>query len=381
LKRLVVTLATTEVTDEERHMFFLALNSVTSATHFLEHLVTLYDMEIDETRLGLAGCSVKPLDICRNILMLLKKWINFRMSKRILELVRQFSSRALSESKSCDSGKELVRILEMLVKQTGAGKEYDPLVMEPPQISNPLRLFAPNLGLFDPDPIEVARQITLIYHEKFASVHPLEFIIAISNRSTTVRTPTLVEFFEFGDSLTLLVAESFLNADKKQIAFEGILAIARQLAELSNLDALACVVRFLMRDEVRRIVTTPMPDVEELWRKSGERDRKSTERPTVYDAFILRQFEKWIATIPNMHVELKSGVKGPGEPDYIDGLINWRKVVPHASRCLVLHRFQTRQYPYTVIPQIQKVILKGAETPVNVLQDRLDELARLSTKE
>lgn len=379
LKRLVVTLATTDVSDEDRHMFFLALNSLTSATHFMEHLVTLYDMEIDKARLTLSGCPAEPLGVCRNILLLLKKWINFRMSKRILELVRQFASRALNEPKRCDPEKELSGILKMLVKQTGQEKEYDPLAMEAPVISNALRLFAPNLGLFDPDAIEVARQITLICHEKFASVHPLEFIIAISNRATTVRTPTLAEFFEFGDSLTLIVAETFLNTEKKSFAFERILAIARQLAELNNLDALACIVRFLRRPEVWFFGKGV--ELDDLWARSGEADRKATERPTPYDLAIQKQFEKWGTTIPNMHVELKSGVKGPREPDYVDGLLNWGKVVPHAKRCLVLNRFQTKQYPFTVIPQIQKVILKGAESSAVALQERLDELGRVSGKE
>jgi hypothetical protein len=53
----VVTLVTSEVSDEERHMVFLAVTFLTSATHFLEHLVTLYDMEIDEARPGLRGCA------------------------------------------------------------------------------------------------------------------------------------------------------------------------------------------------------------------------------------------------------------------------------------------------------------------------------------
>jgi hypothetical protein len=329
--------------------------------------------------LGLSGCAVSPLNICRNILLLLKKWTAFRISKRVLELVRQFASRALDEPKRCDPGKELIGILRMLVKQTGREKEYDPPTMQQPHVSNPLRLFAPNVGLFDPDPIEVARQITLISHEKFASVHPLEFIIGISNRSTTVRTPTLAEFFEFGDSLTLLVAETFLNSEKKSNAFNGILDIARQLADLNSLDALACVVRFLRRPEVQ--IFGAVPDIESLWARSGEAYRKATEKPTPYDLHIQKQFEKWETTIPNMHVELKSGIKGAKEPDYIDGLLNWGKVVPHASRCLVLNRFQTKQYPFTMIPQIQKIILKGAESSATALQNRLDELGRASGKE
>jgi hypothetical protein len=127
--------------------------------------------------------------------------------------------------------------------------------------STPLVLFTVRVALFDPDAIEVARQMTLMCHQKFARINPLEFITA--------------EFFQIGDLLTLLVADAFLAMDRQQYAFERILETARDLAQLSNFDALACVVRFLRREDVRAIVSTPIEWIEELWGRSGEKNPRT----------------------------------------------------------------------------------------------------------
>jgi hypothetical protein len=269
----------------------------------------------------------------------------------------------------------------MSQKSSSGPREFEKKT-DPPRVPDPLRLFKPTIGLLDPEPLEVAHQVTLIHHQKFASVHPLEFIIGIYNRKTTVKTPTLAEFFEFGNSLTLLVAEAFLHAERKQAAFDRILEIAKHLAEMSNLDALSSVLKFLIINELKRVVNVQSALIDELWTRCGEADQKTNVVSKPYDAHIDKQFRGWASTIPNMHVELKSGDKEAERmPDYIDGLINWEKLIPHARKCMLLNRFQNMPYNFTVIPQIQKVILRGAEAKAVVLQERLDGLTRTSQKE
>lgn len=137
--------------------------------------------------------------------------------------------------------------------------------------------------------------------------------------------------------------------------------------------------RLLRRPDVQQLGSATQDEIRELadfWAKSGE--HKNHEASPFYDDFIQKQFNQWKVTIPNMHAELKSGAKAAGrEPDFINGLINWGKLRPQAKRCVVLNRFQVLKYKFIVIPQIQKIILRGPELTELEIEDRLDELLRL----
>jgi hypothetical protein len=383
LCRFVVYFATLETLDnEELQMFFLSLHSITSASHFLEHMVTLYDLEIDEARLQATRGSKETADlsflcISRNIVNFIKQWKDYHIGKRTLKLVAQFLGRIQTEHRSEKVHAYLPPLLRAIAEGTKRDTQ-DRTDFARPEIRDPVILFRPRLSLLDPEPVEIGRQITLIYHDKYASIHSLEFIIGIPIRRTTIRTPTLAEFFGFSDSLTLLFAEALLGADDKAAAFRRMVDIARCVSNLHSMDALVSICRLLRRPDVQSIGgATPeiAGEIAEFWVHSGEGDRQ------FYDDFISKQFNAWHPTIPNMHAELKSGDKQAGkEPDFINGLINWEKLRPMAKRCVILNRFQTLKYKFIPIPQIQKVIFRGPEMTEGTIEERLDELVRLLPK-
>jgi hypothetical protein len=112
--------------------------------------------------------------------------------------------------------------------------------------------------------------------------------------------------------------------------------------------------------------------------KIGEEDAEVHFHPTPYKDRIVRQFSGWAPTIPNLRVELASEETATDEEaDYVDGLINWCEFLLHASRCVVLNRFQAQKYNFLVIPQIGKVILRGAEMSREDIEDKLDDQIRL----
>jgi hypothetical protein len=387
LRRFVVHFATVKPSSrDDCPMFLLSLPAITSASHLLEHFATLYDIEIDSKRLGMnwkefgAECS-------RSIVLFIKHWTEFPMGKRTLKLVTRFLKRMQKDVRA----QKMWRIITDILKSIGgagapAARQATRNARECPQpvTPDPLILFRPRLSLLDPDPIEVGRQITLIYYDKYSSIHALEFVIALANRRPTIRTPTIADFFGFGDSLTLLFAEAFLRAEDKGTAFKRIVEIVRCLApgkDLNNVGATARILRFLRRPDVTHIGGATAELIRELdddWSKCGEADRDKKQ----YKDFIKAQFETSRPTIPNLHAEVKAGDKRSGqEPDYINGLINWEKLRPHAMRCVILRRFQLVDYKFCAVSQIQNVILKGPVMSEAEIVDRLEELTRISAKE
>jgi hypothetical protein len=155
--------------------------------------------------------------------------------------------------------------------------------------------------------------------------------------------------------------------------------------QLCNIDAGACTLRFLRRNEIKKIGKASQAQCDELnalWRRSGEQDERQTGHPTQYEEFITKQFSEWRPAIPNMHAELMLSGKGTSEePDTMNNLINWGKIQPQAARCVVLNRFQILCHKFIVIPQIQRVIQKGSQMSAAAVEEKIEALLRKQVRE
>ncbi|OHT04482.1 hypothetical protein TRFO_28045 [Tritrichomonas foetus] len=390
LKRLIVYHVTSDVQmipDEEQHMFFLTIHSITSADHFLRHLVTLFDCELQNTMYEDKIIeNSKLFSIRKNIINLIQKWTKFHglfIGKRTLKSVNQFCTRII-ESKEFEQLHKFIQVILNILPNLRYGMRLGSQELTnraPPIIKNEHILFHPRLTILDPEPQEVARQITLIYHEKYASIHSLEFITAISNRHTTIQTPTLSEFFKFGDHLSHLVAETYIKAENKQSAFSRLFEISQALFQLNNYEALSCFIHFLNRDDIFAIgkgAESQKVRIKAMWRETGEDDKFEKLHPTVYENSINKIFNEWGSAIPNMHAELKRGNKKlRSKVDFINGLINWEKVREISQRCTVLYRFQNQSYNLWNIPQITKAVTRPLTMTVNDIDEKIDELYKL----
>ena len=378
LKRFVVYFAVEPLNNDEVQLFVLSMPKITSASHFLEHLVTLYDMSIDVAR--------SPYDANRNkqvktnVMKFLKQWMSYGIGKRAVKLIKDFLLRVQKEETQEECTREIPGMLKALAVYSENLIRTPPVADgAEPVIPDPHVLFKLSLGLFDPEPVEVARQITLVFHEKFSAIHTLELMTAISQRKTTIQTPTLAEFFSFGDNLMQLLLEAFLNAPEKDKAFNRLFDMAKALYELSNIDALSCLVRILQREDVLTLggaTEEKRRQIDGYFNMTGEGTSLS-----MYEKFIEDQYKKWTPTIPNMNVELLRGDdQSHKQPDYIEGLINWGKVRKLGERCVVFHRFQNQRYKLISIPQIRKIITRSPELTYTVLEEKLDEQYRLLAK-
>jgi len=387
LKRLVVYHAianSDQISDDEQQQFFLTIHFITSSDHFLRHLVTLFDCDLSNTNYQPINANDQS-EMRKNIINLIKKWITYHglfIGRRTLKSIERFLIRINNDPKHTSLKKWIEAILQSLPSLTYGAKKGNSSTPENPEIKNPLIMFKPSLNILGPEPLEVARQITLIYQEKFATIHSLEFIIALSNRKPTIKTPTLSDFFLFSQSITSLFAETFVNTEPKeqQNAYARIIEIIKCLFDLLNLDAVACLTQLMLRPDICTIGRATEQQKQlllDLWKKTGEND-KNEPKPTEYETIIDKNFNEWKSGIPNMSAELKRADKKTRHlPDFVNGLINWEKVRNLSQRCIVLYRFQNQFYNFYTIPQIRKIILKGPTMSGKDIEDKIEEQARI----
>ena len=374
--------------DDELELLILSIHSITSAEHFLRILVTLFDFDVSKTNYETR--SLKPPNSLRmNIINFMKKWVNYHglfIGRTALRSMINFFDRILSDPKYDNPKhdnqkpdiKKYVRPIKSKIIQLRNGvKKEEKKYNEEPVIPSYQVLLKNNLTILEPDPKEVARQITLLTHQSYKSIHSLEFFIALKSHKETLQTPTLNNFFLFLEKLTCLFAESFLKAEDKFTAYLQIYGIISQLYELKNYQIVACLSQLMLRPDLlsfqsersekeKTQLSTMQGKLRDLW--------SSVSEAQSYEKIILSNYDSWIPSIPNMYLEMFMIDDDILQmPDHIDGLINWRKYRCIAKRCAILYRFQNDlSYSYYPIPQIQNVINKGPKMTTKEIEDTLN---------
>ena len=386
LKRLIVLLATSTIdtlTDDDIYKFFLTLHSITSSHHFFEHLCSLFYCQnlepnnIEEkNKILLMEENLKV-----NVINLIKKWTNFHglfIGRKTLKSIEQFLRKINDDINQKSNLEKFVKPVLTQLPNLSFGMKSGvlPPPSTKPNIPDPQIIFKPNLKLIEPDPIEVARQITLIFHTAFKAVHSREFVVALGEQKASHQTPTLSEFFDFGERLTLLTLETVVISNDKILAITKFLEIASALYDLGNYDALACILRALKRNEldIELIFSNNSNNkliLNQLWSKCGD-DNSNIE---LYSSNVMQRYEGWNATIPNLRTELNSVTLDKSQ-SFINGLINWEKRKGISEKTAVLYRFQNKPYSYTPIPQIQNVVNKGPLLSQKQIDEKLDLIYR-----
>lgn len=381
LKRLVICLtistAQYQLNEEDYSQFFLSLHSITSSQHFLEHLITLFDLDFDDEA---AAKKLQPnqKEIRISVINLIQKWINFHgmfIGKKTLGLISQFIRRIIDEAKDLVESKDFLNsILDNMENLSVSKKEDDNLPLETPIIKDPQVLFRPNLTIIEPEPLEVARQITLLSHSTFKSVHSREFMEALMTKKPTLQTPTLSEFFDFMNNLSKIILETIIFSNDCNSAFSKVLEICQSLEQLCNFQALSAILTELTRDEVLVVVEATKEQIEivnSLYSKCGNNSANFDS----YLANVKSRYDKKEPAIPNISQELKIG-DFKKSPDFINNLINYQKRRQMAEKASIFYQFQNKPYPFFPIQQIQKVIKKGPIFKNKELENRIVELWR-----
>jgi hypothetical protein len=357
--------------EEDRDMLLLSMPWFTTGSRFIEYLAAFFHLNITDSDLsGLTTeANVLPM-MCRRIINFMKAWLDYAPSRQTLLTINEFLDGVAGDSRiqGIDKAIESIktRISELLGgkarPQRVRSKSKSKVTVPSPLIPHhqiPF-LFEPNLNIFDLDPIEVARQITLLQEQKYVQIQIKELFETLKNVEISDRLPSVANFFAFDRCMTIVFGRFFISADNQRKAYQRLIAIARALQSLGNAHGTDCLVRFLMRDSVMSLAEQPQAewdDIPILALACGTRkDDQRIPDAHPYEIFTKTNFLGWTATIPNLHAELDICAHLPARtsPDYVKGLLNWEKISPIASRLMMCKRFQAVRYKLMPVPQIQR---------------------------
>ena len=342
LKSLVVLLVSGDdfgliVREDDKQKFFITLNSICKSEHLYEHLFAMFN-ELEPDRKG-------------RVLAFINDWVRFSglfIGKRTLNEITLFL-----QTISGPVATELLKLIPNL--DYGHPTETD----EPPPnpvIVDVAKLLDPDLKLTTPEPVELARQITLATQQIFTVIHPREFYAAIANRRLSLKTPGLNELYEFGTRLKMLVASTVLLDKQDSVrTLTRIIDTMEQLLILRNYESLSWLISALEMKCVQNLEATYTALSDESKHKWQQvRMYGWRQKNEVYERALTGLVNH--PTIPNMRYELSiSAVGGWGGEEFIGGLVNWEKRQRAAVYLLRYYGFQNNRYKFHAISQIQSL--------------------------
>ena len=366
LRRFVVSLVSNSAIDEEEvEKKLLILQSFTSSYHFFTHLkniMQLHKLKLpDEETKEKLDKWMSSVDYKGNTLSLMNKWRRLHglfIGHRTIKAMEKFLKKIYSDP-FYEQQVKFIKPALATFPQLRYGMTMSELpATDEPRIPNPQVIFKRGLTILEPDSLEVARQICLVFHKAFKAIHTREVEVALENQKVLPQTPTLIDFFSHGKRFEHLIVETIAMADNKEKAVQRVLEIAEKLLELGNYEATARILKALRKKELKKVQTLSSEKTMVRMKTMSDLSGVDPEFSSIYSAKLSERYVKWDTAIPNMKTEMVLLPKD-ASPSFIDGLINWKKRKPLGDKTYVLYRFQSRRYTFYPISQIQRIITRG----------------------
>lgn len=254
--------------------FLLTYTSFTTPKMLLEKLIQRYNipkhkMEPREAKEGEVVKSAKDIEAsCRQkhlrVINFLRKWLDLcfvDFTEELIEMVFSFCERLKQEG----SGSLATLIDNALIsKLAGLAKRKMTQFQQPPPAPI-LPKVVPGkpkaqLELMDIDPVELARQITLIDYELFGQIRPSELLNQSWNKPKLKhRSPHVLEMIQRFNTLSRWLSGQILHTEvlKDRIkVMQHIIKLGKALLNLNNFNALNAVLSGIQSAGVYRLTQT-----------------------------------------------------------------------------------------------------------------------------
>ncbi|KAJ3437416.1 ras guanine nucleotide exchange factor i-related [Anaeramoeba flamelloides] len=296
--------------------------------------------------------------VCNVIkLWVLSNWKDFSSSMQ--KELNNFLNKTLKQDKHQVIAQTLQKAIDRQKAQVSE-KYRTSQKVAPPEPKVPKNIFSPNLSVFDVDEEEIARQITLIEFDIFKTIRPKELLnLAWSKPKLKHRAPNVIRFIEKFNSNSRWAQQTILQYDKfrqRGKVISWLIKIAEQLRKLNNFDAVMSINSGLNSSAIHRLKYS----FEEVPRRLLDmyqefKDDLSSNQSYKKYRSILHRINP--PCIPYLGVYLTDlTFIEDGNPDKINGLINFSKRRLIFDVIFEIQNFQQRGYNLQPVQQIHSLL-------------------------
>ncbi len=326
-------------------------------------------MERFEIPPNLAFNAVDAVKIKSRCVNVLKQWLNMfpdDFSDAMIEVLNRFVAKmgagALAESlrqplarRSKKNELEAGSAGVSSVAVMGSGYASPTTVMPEPRVDLKT-IFLPDFSLNMLESEELARQLTLMFHQVFVCIRPSEMLDAAWTRPNKhVVAPNVCKFISLFNHMSYLVAHSIVNpatTRARAAQYRFWVKTAQHLLRLNNFTGLMAVLAAFNVSAVFRLKNT-VKEVSPVVRQSltdMERIMSSTSSFKAYRDLIATCVPP---AVPYVGLLLQDLTFIETNPNKVEGGVSWSKRTKIYESIENVMRFQGTSYALMSVPQIQ----------------------------
>eukprot|EP00011_Vannellida_sp_DIVA3-517-6-12_P004746 CAMPEP_0114636138 /NCGR_PEP_ID=MMETSP0168-20121206/16836_1 /TAXON_ID=95228 ORGANISM="Vannella sp., Strain DIVA3 517/6/12" /NCGR_SAMPLE_ID=MMETSP0168 /ASSEMBLY_ACC=CAM_ASM_000044 /LENGTH=787 /DNA_ID=CAMNT_0001847851 /DNA_START=1 /DNA_END=2366 /DNA_ORIENTATION=- len=341
--------------------FLLTYRSFMTPVELLERLILRYCLSPPETMpiaeaKGVKGTRQVPVRL--RVLNVIKYWVDQHYDldfkdPNMTKLFHDFLSNTIAKTGNQMFAESIGRLLEK--KQLHA--EEDPM---PVLVGNPPQSSIPHIvTLFHIDPVEIARQLTLIDQALYKKLQAVEFMKqAWSKRDKRTRAPNICAISDRFNAVSNWVVHDICtkrSLSERVQTIQKFIIIATQCSQLNNFQSALALVAGLMNTAVYRM--------KKSWETVGKdsfmvlKDLSSLMDKS-FKTYRVRLASATPPCIPYIGLwQTDLTFLDDGNPEFIEGLVNFKKMRKLADTIMLIQQYQNDWYCLTPVESVQKYLL------------------------
>ncbi|KAJ3240011.1 hypothetical protein HDU78_002538 [Chytriomyces hyalinus] len=218
------------------------------------------------------------------------------------------------------------------------------------------------LSILDIDPLELARQLTLIEAELFVNIKPREFLdMAWMKDNKDVKSPNITKMVQWSNHCIQWIASEILsvkdNMKLRAQVFERIISLGHQLEKLNNFNGVREVLAAIESSAIYRLKKTKgiigtkfMKQLDDLLRVASSEHNYKNLRARVHSA------NPPIIPFPGVYQSDLVFLSTCNKNILDGGLVNFHKFQKEAGYILEFQTYQKTPYNFEVVAEIQDMI-------------------------